>query len=99
MQVLGDGDEVPQIPAVHVHNHQLSHQVLDMPADRWQRGCHDERADREKSMSRGWLINGANRGFGRAITEAAVAADATVVATARNVKALDDLVAAHPGQV
>jgi NAD(P)-dependent dehydrogenase (short-subunit alcohol dehydrogenase family) len=50
-------------------------------------------------MSRVWLITGANSGFGRAITEAAVAADDTVVATARNVTALDDLVAAHPGQV
>jgi NAD(P)-dependent dehydrogenase (short-subunit alcohol dehydrogenase family) len=50
-------------------------------------------------MSKVWLITGANSGFGRAITEAAVAADDTVVATARNVKALDDLVAAHPGQV
>jgi NAD(P)-dependent dehydrogenase (short-subunit alcohol dehydrogenase family) len=50
-------------------------------------------------MSRVWLITGANSGFGRAITEAAVAAGDTVVATARNVKALDDLVAAHPGQV
>jgi len=38
-------------------------------------------------------------GFGRAIAAAAVAADDTVVATARNVTALDDLVAAHPGQV
>src|ERR1700691_5720126 len=50
-------------------------------------------------MSRVWLITGANSGFGRAITEAAVAADDTVVATARNVTALADLVAAHPGQV
>jgi NAD(P)-dependent dehydrogenase (short-subunit alcohol dehydrogenase family) len=52
-----------------------------------------------KPMSRVWLITGANSGFGRAITEAAVAADDTVVATARDVRTLDDLVAAHPGQV
>ena len=50
-------------------------------------------------MNRVWLVTGANSGFGRAITEAAVAADDTVVATARKVTALDDLVAAHPGQV
>ena len=50
-------------------------------------------------MSRVWLITGANSGFGRAITEAAVAAGDVVVATARRVTALDDLVAAHPGQV
>jgi hypothetical protein len=31
VQVFGDRDEVPQIPPVDVHNHQLSHQVLDAP--------------------------------------------------------------------
>jgi NAD(P)-dependent dehydrogenase (short-subunit alcohol dehydrogenase family) len=41
-------------------------------------------------MSKVWLVTGANSGFGRAITEAAVA---------RRVAALDDLVAAHPDQV
>ncbi len=50
-------------------------------------------------MSRVWLITGANSGFGRAITEAAVAAGDVVAATARRVTALDDLVAAHPDQV
>jgi NAD(P)-dependent dehydrogenase (short-subunit alcohol dehydrogenase family) len=50
-------------------------------------------------MTRVWLITGANSGFGRAITEAAVAAGDVVVATARNVAALDDLAGAHPGQV
>ncbi|MCP2164329.1 oxidoreductase [Goodfellowiella coeruleoviolacea] len=50
-------------------------------------------------MSRVWLVTGANSGFGRAITEAAVAAGDVVVATARRVTALDDLVAAHQGQV
>jgi NAD(P)-dependent dehydrogenase (short-subunit alcohol dehydrogenase family) len=50
-------------------------------------------------MSRVWLITGANSGFGQAVTEAAVAAGDVVVATARRVTALDDLVAAHPGQV
>jgi NAD(P)-dependent dehydrogenase (short-subunit alcohol dehydrogenase family) len=50
-------------------------------------------------MSSVWLITGANSGFGQAVTEAAVAAGAVVVATARRVTALDDLVAAHPGQV
>ncbi|TDC27553.1 SDR family NAD(P)-dependent oxidoreductase [Streptomyces sp. 8K308] len=50
-------------------------------------------------MSRVWLVTGANSGFGRAITEAAVAAGDVVVATARRVEALADVVAAHPDQV
>jgi NAD(P)-dependent dehydrogenase (short-subunit alcohol dehydrogenase family) len=50
-------------------------------------------------MNRVWLITGANSGFGRAITEAAAAAGDTVVATARTISSLDDLIAAHPGQV
>jgi NAD(P)-dependent dehydrogenase (short-subunit alcohol dehydrogenase family) len=50
-------------------------------------------------VDRIWLITGANSGFGRAIAEAAVAAGDTVVATARTISALDDLTAAHPGQV
>ncbi len=50
-------------------------------------------------MTRVWLITGANSGFGRAISERAIAAGDIVVATARRVTALDDLAAAHPGQV
>jgi NAD(P)-dependent dehydrogenase (short-subunit alcohol dehydrogenase family) len=50
-------------------------------------------------MNRVWLITGASSGFGRAITEAAVAADDTVVATARNKEVLAGIAAAHPGQV
>ncbi|MFB6671008.1 oxidoreductase [Streptomyces sp. NPDC057684] len=50
-------------------------------------------------MAKVWLVTGANSGFGRAITEAAVAAGDVVVSTARNASALDDLVAAHPDQV
>jgi len=50
-------------------------------------------------MNRVWLITGANSGFGRAITEAAVAAGDVAVATARRVASLDALAAAHPGQV
>jgi NAD(P)-dependent dehydrogenase (short-subunit alcohol dehydrogenase family) len=46
-----------------------------------------------------WLITGASSGFGRAIAEAALAAGDTVVATARNPKALDDLVATYPDRV
>jgi NAD(P)-dependent dehydrogenase (short-subunit alcohol dehydrogenase family) len=49
--------------------------------------------------SRVWLITGANSGFGRAITEAAVAAGDLVVATARRIESLDDLVRTHPRQV
>ncbi|MGW6156331.1 oxidoreductase [Streptomyces sp. NPDC055144] len=50
-------------------------------------------------MAKVWLVTGANSGFGRTITEAAVAAGDVVVATARNASALADLVAAHPDQV
>jgi NAD(P)-dependent dehydrogenase (short-subunit alcohol dehydrogenase family) len=50
-------------------------------------------------MNKVWLVTGANSGFGRAITEAAVAAGDVVVGAARRVAALDDLVAAHPDQV
>jgi len=50
-------------------------------------------------MNRIWLITGANSGFGRAITAAAVADGDVAVATARRVAALDDLAAAYPGQV
>ncbi|MFJ6520690.1 oxidoreductase [Streptomyces filamentosus] len=50
-------------------------------------------------MSKVWLITGANSGFGRAFTEAAVASGDVVVAGARRLDTLDDLVAAHPGRV
>jgi NAD(P)-dependent dehydrogenase (short-subunit alcohol dehydrogenase family) len=50
-------------------------------------------------MSRVWFVTGASSGFGRAITEAAVAAGETVVAAVRRPEALDDLVAAYPGLV
>jgi len=50
-------------------------------------------------MNKVWLVTGANSGFGRAITEAAVAAGDVVVAAARRVATLDDVVAAHPDQV
>jgi len=46
-----------------------------------------------------WLVTGASSGFGRAITEAAVAAGDTVVAAARRTDALAELAGAHPGQV
>jgi short-subunit dehydrogenase len=50
-------------------------------------------------MNKVWLITGASSGFGRAITEAAVAADDAVIATARNAAVLSGIAAAHPGQV
>ncbi|UGQ11689.1 SDR family NAD(P)-dependent oxidoreductase [Yinghuangia sp. ASG 101] len=50
-------------------------------------------------MGRVWLVTGASSGFGRAITEAAVAAGDVVVAAARRTAPLDDLVAAYPDQV
>lgn len=51
------------------------------------------------STRRVWLVTGASSGFGRAVTEAALAAGDVVVATARRPQALADLVAAHPDQV
>ncbi|SFF46376.1 NADP-dependent 3-hydroxy acid dehydrogenase YdfG [Actinacidiphila alni] len=50
-------------------------------------------------MNKVWLVTGANSGFGRAISEAAVGAGDVVIAAARRVATLDDLVAAHPDQV
>ncbi|MFF7092865.1 oxidoreductase [Streptomyces rubradiris] len=50
-------------------------------------------------MSKVWLVTGASSGFGRAITEAAVAAGDLVIGAARRPEALEDLVAAHPGRV
>lgn len=51
------------------------------------------------SQSHVFLISGASRGLGRDITEAALNAGHRVVAGARSVSALDDLVAAHPDHV
>jgi NAD(P)-dependent dehydrogenase (short-subunit alcohol dehydrogenase family) len=53
----------------------------------------------QMARNRVWLITGATSGFGRAIAEAAVAAGDIVVGAARSPDRLDDLVAAHPGQV
>ncbi|WP_406320819.1 oxidoreductase [Streptomyces sp. NBC_00519] len=50
-------------------------------------------------MNKVWLITGASSGFGRAITEAALAAGDVVVGAARRVEALDELVAAHADQL
>nr|BFD82915.1 oxidoreductase [Streptomyces sp. Xyl84] len=50
-------------------------------------------------MNKVWLVTGASSGFGRAITEAAVAAGDIVVGAARRPEALADLVAAHADQV
>ncbi|WP_255950142.1 oxidoreductase [Streptomyces odontomachi] len=50
-------------------------------------------------MNKVWLVTGANSGFGRAITGAAVAAGDVVVGAVRRAGTLDDLVAAHPDQV
>jgi NAD(P)-dependent dehydrogenase (short-subunit alcohol dehydrogenase family) len=50
-------------------------------------------------MNRVWLITGASSGLGRAITQAAVAADDIVIAAARNAATLAGIAAAHPGQV
>lgn len=49
--------------------------------------------------SRVWLVTGASSGFGRAITDAAVAGGDVVVATGRRRDALTELAAKHPDQV
>ena len=46
-------------------------------------------------MSKIWFITGSSRGLGRAITEAALRVGDRVVATARNLRQLDDLVAEY----
>ncbi|MDP9166098.1 MAG: SDR family NAD(P)-dependent oxidoreductase [Actinomycetota bacterium] len=51
------------------------------------------------SSNQVWLITGATSGFGRALTEAAIAAGDVVVAAGRRTGQLDDLVSAHPDQV
>ncbi|WP_329496346.1 oxidoreductase [Kitasatospora herbaricolor] len=51
------------------------------------------------AAGRVWLITGASSGFGRALTEAALAAGDTVVAAVRRPEALKDLAAEHPDRV
>jgi NAD(P)-dependent dehydrogenase (short-subunit alcohol dehydrogenase family) len=51
----------------------------------------------EKIGSRVWLITGASRGLGRAFAQAALDEGDTVVLTARNQGAVENLCAAHPG--
>jgi len=50
-------------------------------------------------MSKVWLITGSARGLGRDITEAALAAGNSVVATARDVDRLADLESRYPKQL
>lgn len=50
-------------------------------------------------MTKVWLITGSGSGLGRDIAEAALAAGDRVVATARKVSQLDDLVARYGGEV
>ncbi|MEV7524337.1 oxidoreductase [Streptomyces sp. NPDC091371] len=49
-----------------------------------------------EAAGRVWLITGASSGFGRTLTEAALAAGDTVVAAARRPQSLDALAADHP---
>lgn len=53
----------------------------------------------DRAQPRIWLITGASSGFGRAITDAAVAAGDTVIGLARHTEALEAMNAANPGQV
>jgi len=46
-------------------------------------------------MSKVWFVTGSSRGLGRAVVEAALAAGASVVATARKPEHLEDLVTKH----
>ena len=46
-----------------------------------------------------WLVTGTSSGFGRAIAQSAVTAGDTVVATARKIATLEDLITAHPDQI
>ena len=46
-------------------------------------------------MSKGWFVTGSSRGLGRVWVEAALERGDRVVATARDVRALDDLVARY----
>ena len=50
-------------------------------------------------MARTWFITGTSKGFGRVWTEAALRRGDRVVATARDLSALDDLVAVHGDRV
>ncbi|MCU6792864.1 SDR family NAD(P)-dependent oxidoreductase [Paenibacillus sp. WQ 127069] len=50
-------------------------------------------------MSKVWLITGSGNGLGRHITEAALAKGERVVATARNIEQLDDLVKQYGDQI
>jgi NAD(P)-dependent dehydrogenase (short-subunit alcohol dehydrogenase family) len=51
----------------------------------------------EEIRGRVWLITGASRGLGRAFAEAALDDGDTVVLTARDAGAVEDLCSAHPG--
>lgn len=55
--------------------------------------------DEQKRGSKVWFITGASSGFGRSLAEQALAQGHRVVAAARNVAALDDLVARAPDRV
>ncbi|GHH30314.1 SDR family NAD(P)-dependent oxidoreductase [Streptomyces lanatus] len=50
-------------------------------------------------MSSTWLITGATSGFGRLVTERALATDAHVIAVGRRRDRLDDLVRQAPKQI
>ena len=50
-------------------------------------------------MSKVWFITGSSRGLGRSLTEAVLQSGDKVVATARNISQLDDLVHLYPQQI
>ncbi|MCR8561495.1 SDR family NAD(P)-dependent oxidoreductase [Mucilaginibacter sp. BJC16-A38] len=50
-------------------------------------------------MTKIWFITGSSRGLGRSLTEAVLASGDKVVATARDINTLIDLVERYPGQI
>ncbi len=56
----------------------------------------DTRPARTRHTGRVWLITGASSGFGRSLAEAVLATGDIVVAAARRIEPLDELIAAYP---
>ena len=50
-------------------------------------------------MQRVWFITGASSGFGRLLTEYLASIGAKVVATARNVESLQEMMLRYPGEI
>lgn len=55
--------------------------------------------NKDNTMVKIWFITGSSRGLGRSLTEAVLQSGDKVVATARNISQLDDLVALYPNAI